>query len=184
MMTWQIGFLEFLVVEAGVFPGFGVGEAIGGDEWREEGDGDVPVGDDVEGKVSVDPRRSGGRRDQRNITLSSETPNRQNTTQRDADAVHFVSHVTFTVIILRAGHVDKAMALLAQMEAIGLRPNSVSYSYLIDALGSIGRTLEADVLFQEMIFLGFRPRIKLYNVLLRGFLKKGLLGLAVGRHFS
>ncbi|KAL6144115.1 hypothetical protein ACLB2K_054810 [Fragaria x ananassa] len=133
MMTWQIGFLEFLVVEAGVFPGFGVGEAIGGDEWRRRG------------------------------------------------MATFQSATTWKA---RAGHVDKAMALLAQMEAIGLRPNSVSYSYLIDALGSIGRTLEADVLFQEMIFLGFRPRIKLYNVLLRGFLKKGLLGLAVGRHFS
>lgn len=46
-MTWQIGFLELLVVEAGVFPGFGVGGAIGGDERREEGDGDVPVGDGV-----------------------------------------------------------------------------------------------------------------------------------------
>ncbi|CAL5408064.1 unnamed protein product [Camellia sinensis] len=80
--------------------------------------------------------------------------------------------------LCRVGDADEAMALLAQMEALGFRPNAVSYTFLITALGNVGRTLEADAIFQDMIRLGFKPGRKVYNVLLRGFLKKGLLRLA------
>lgn len=79
----------------------------------------------------------------------------------------------------KVGDIDKAMALLAQMEALGFRPNLISYIHLIEALGSIGRTSEAEAVFQEMICSGFKPRVKMYNVLLRVFLKKGLLRVAV-----
>ena len=72
------------------------------------------------------------------------------------------------------GNVDKAMSLLAKLDALGFHPSFVSYAYLIEALGSVGRTLEADCLFQEMRGFGFKPRTKLYNVLLRGCLKKGM----------
>ena len=65
------------------------------------------------------------------------------------------------------------MALLAQLDALGFHPSFILC--LIEALSSVGRTLEADCLFQEMIwFFGFEPRIKLYNAFFRGFLKKGL----------
>ncbi|KAI9156899.1 hypothetical protein LWI28_013794 [Acer negundo] len=79
----------------------------------------------------------------------------------------------------KVGDVDEAMSLLGNMEAVGFRPNLVSYGSLIEALGSVGRTLEADALFQELVSFGLKPKLRLYNVLLRGFLKKGLLGLAL-----
>lgn len=80
----------------------------------------------------------------------------------------------------KSGDLDGAMPLLAQMEAKGYRLNLISCCFFIEALGSVGRTLEAEMLFQEMIYSGFKPRLSLYNVLLRALLKKGLLGLALG----
>lgn len=80
----------------------------------------------------------------------------------------------------KSGDLDGAMPLLAQMEAKGYQLSSLPYSSLIEALGRVGRTLEAEMLFQEMIYSGFKPRLNLFNVMLRGFLKKGLLGLAIG----
>ena len=71
------------------------------------------------------------------------------------------------------------MALLAKLEALGIHPIFVSYTCLIDTLGSAGRTLEADRLFQEMIFLEFKTRIKLNNVLLIRYLIEGFLRMRV-----
>ncbi|KAH0721750.1 hypothetical protein KY290_006167 [Solanum tuberosum] len=76
------------------------------------------------------------------------------------------------------GDVDKAMRLLSEMEALGFHPSFVSYSSLIAALGSVGRTSEADAIFQEMLCSSRKPRIKVFNILLRSFLRKGLLRLA------
>ncbi|KAG6438378.1 hypothetical protein SASPL_103319 [Salvia splendens] len=76
------------------------------------------------------------------------------------------------------GEVDDAMALLSQMEALGYRPNSASYSCLIASLGDVGRTLEEDVIFQEMVISGGRPKIGLLNLMLRSCLMKGLLDLS------
>ncbi|KAL6509198.1 hypothetical protein OROGR_022508 [Orobanche gracilis] len=73
--------------------------------------------------------------------------------------------------------IDNAMALLAQMEAWGCRPNSVSYSCLITGQGDVGRTLEAEAIFQEMVMAGCRPKIRLLNYMLRSCLRKGLLDL-------
>ncbi|XP_022140899.1 pentatricopeptide repeat-containing protein At5g42310, mitochondrial-like isoform X2 [Momordica charantia] len=80
----------------------------------------------------------------------------------------------------KVGNVDAAMSVLAHMEAVGLRSSVASYAYVIEALGNVGRTLEADIIFQEMISLGCKPRASVCNALLRGFLRKGLLDLASG----
>lgn len=69
----------------------------------------------------------------------------------------------------KVGDIDRAMTLLAQLEALGFQPNLISYTLLIEALGNIGRTLEAEAVFHEMICSGFKPRVKVYNVLLRVF---------------
>lgn len=76
------------------------------------------------------------------------------------------------------GDVDKAMGLLSQMEALGFHANYLSYTSLIAALGSVGRTLEADAIFHEMLSSGRRPGVKVVNALLRSFLRKGFLRLA------
>ncbi|KAG7014862.1 Pentatricopeptide repeat-containing protein, mitochondrial, partial [Cucurbita argyrosperma subsp. argyrosperma] len=78
----------------------------------------------------------------------------------------------------KVGNVDAAMSLLSHMEAVGLHASVASYTYLIEAHGNVGRTLEADILFQEMISFGRTPRTTVCNALLRGFLRKGLLDLA------
>lgn len=80
----------------------------------------------------------------------------------------------------KVGDVDSAMSLLAHMESVGLHATMTSYTYLIEALGNVGRTLEADIIFQEMISFGCKPRTVVCNALLRGFLRKGLLDLASG----
>lgn len=78
----------------------------------------------------------------------------------------------------RVGDIDEAMVLLSQMEAKGLIPSPLSYSYLVESLGTLGRNLEAELLFVEMLSLGIKPQLRLFNTLLRGFLRKGQLGLA------
>ncbi|RZB77790.1 Pentatricopeptide repeat-containing protein CRP1, chloroplastic [Glycine soja] len=80
----------------------------------------------------------------------------------------------------KEGDLDRAMSLLSQMEAKGFHLSSTSYACLIEALGNVGRTSEADMLFKEMVCYGYKPKLNLYHSLLRGFLKKGLLGLANG----
>ncbi|KAL2349403.1 hypothetical protein Fmac_003403 [Flemingia macrophylla] len=80
----------------------------------------------------------------------------------------------------KEGDLDGAMSFLTQMEAKGFHLSTASYTCLIEALGNVGRTSEADMLFKEMVCYGYKPKLNLYNSLLRGFLKKGLLGLAHG----
>ncbi|XP_022890446.1 pentatricopeptide repeat-containing protein CRP1, chloroplastic isoform X3 [Olea europaea var. sylvestris] len=80
--------------------------------------------------------------------------------------------------LCKEGDIDSAMTLVSQMEALGYHPNSISYTCLITALGSIGRTLEADAIFNEMILSNCRPGIKVFNALLKSCLRKGLLELA------
>ncbi|XP_057527112.1 pentatricopeptide repeat-containing protein CRP1, chloroplastic-like isoform X2 [Amaranthus tricolor] len=76
------------------------------------------------------------------------------------------------------GCVDKAMLSISEMQALGIYPNLYCYYCLIEALGSVGRTLEAEMMFQEMIYFGLRPNVRIFNVLIRGFLRKGLYELA------
>ncbi|RVW41768.1 putative pentatricopeptide repeat-containing protein [Vitis vinifera] len=60
----------------------------------------------------------------------------------------------------RVGDVDKAMKLLAQMEALGFSLSLGSYTTVIEALGSVGRTLEAEAIFMEMVHLGLKPDLR------------------------
>ncbi|KAF6168906.1 hypothetical protein GIB67_038403 [Kingdonia uniflora] len=76
------------------------------------------------------------------------------------------------------GSIDKSLVLLARWEASGFRPNSMTYTCLIESLGTMGRTLEADMIFQEMRMNGYEPKVRAYNVLLKGLLRKGLLMVA------
>jgi pentatricopeptide repeat protein len=70
----------------------------------------------------------------------------------------------------KEGDIDNAMIFLAEMEALGFHPNYLSYSCLISTLGNFGRTSEAEALCQEMMLS--KPRLKVYNSLLRAFLRK------------
>ncbi|KAI3815257.1 hypothetical protein L1987_14919 [Smallanthus sonchifolius] len=76
------------------------------------------------------------------------------------------------------GNVDKAMDFLSKMEALGFHLSYVSYTGLLTALASVGRTSEVKAVFQEMVSSGFKPRQKVYNILLKGFLRRGLLKAA------
>ncbi|CBI26569.3 unnamed protein product, partial [Vitis vinifera] len=64
----------------------------------------------------------------------------------------------------RVGDVDKAMKLLAQMEALGFSLSLGSYTTVIEALGSVGRTLEAEAIFREMVHLGLKLDLRVIGV--------------------
>ncbi|KAL4583104.1 hypothetical protein LXL04_007668 [Taraxacum kok-saghyz] len=80
--------------------------------------------------------------------------------------------------LCKAGNIDRAMVYLSQMEALGFRLSYASYTCLLTTLVSVGRTLEVEAIYQEMVISGFQPRLEVYNLLLKGFLRKGLLTLA------
>ncbi|KAL1198002.1 putative pentatricopeptide repeat-containing protein [Cardamine amara subsp. amara] len=82
----------------------------------------------------------------------------------------------------RTGEIDEAMSLLAEIDSLGSFPDPLSYVSLIETLAGLGRTLEADALFQEVVRFGIHGRsysVRLYNALLSGYLRKGQLDLAV-----
>ncbi|RVW41763.1 putative pentatricopeptide repeat-containing protein [Vitis vinifera] len=60
----------------------------------------------------------------------------------------------------RVGDVDKAMKLLAQMEALGFSLSLGSYTTVIEALGSVGRTWKLRPFFMEMVHLGLKPDLR------------------------
>ncbi|KAF1001487.1 hypothetical protein AG4045_002500 [Apium graveolens] len=101
-----------------------------------------------------------------------------NNCDRDTVEISFELYNDDICTFCREGDVDDAMNVLSEMEALGFRPNYITYSCLVAALASHGRTCEAEAIFQEMLQNGFKPRLKLCNLLLRSFLRKGLLGLA------
>ncbi|KAM7499866.1 hypothetical protein LguiA_024280 [Lonicera macranthoides] len=71
--------------------------------------------------------------------------------------------------LCRVGDVDSAMAFLSEMEALGFRPNHMSYSSLTTALGGVGRTSEAEAVFREMIIiddLGMKGNRETFEILL------------------
>ncbi|CAN7016020.1 unnamed protein product [Brassica oleracea var. botrytis] len=81
----------------------------------------------------------------------------------------------------RTGGIDEAMSLLAELDSLGSQPDPRSYVTLIETLSALGRTLEADALFQEVIRSGLHGSypLRFYNALLGGYLRKGQLELAL-----
>ncbi|KAG2287387.1 hypothetical protein Bca52824_046991 [Brassica carinata] len=73
------------------------------------------------------------------------------------------------------------MSLLAELDSLGSQPDPRSYVTLIETLSALGRTLEADALFQEVIRSGLHGSypLRFYNALLGGYLRKGQLELAL-----
>ncbi|KAJ4902212.1 hypothetical protein Rs2_16163 [Raphanus sativus] len=81
----------------------------------------------------------------------------------------------------RRGGIDEAMSLLAEWDSLGSHPEPLSYVTLIETLSDLGRTLEADALFQEAIRFGLHGSypLRFYNALLGGYLRKGQLEFAL-----
>ncbi|XP_020875490.1 putative pentatricopeptide repeat-containing protein At5g36300 isoform X3 [Arabidopsis lyrata subsp. lyrata] len=81
----------------------------------------------------------------------------------------------------RTGEINEAMSLVAEIDSLGSHPDPLSYVSLIETLASLGRTLEADALFQEVVRFRINGSysVRLYNALLSGYLRKGQLELAV-----
>ncbi|XP_018483210.2 putative pentatricopeptide repeat-containing protein At5g36300 [Raphanus sativus] len=81
----------------------------------------------------------------------------------------------------KRGGIEEAMSLLAELDSLGSHPEPLSYVTLIETLSDLGRTLEADALFQEAIRFGLHGSypLRLYNALLGGYLRKGQLEFAL-----
>lgn len=75
----------------------------------------------------------------------------------------------------KAGDPTRAMQFLAMLQAIGLSAKSSTIVAVISALGSSGRIVEGEALFEEMKESGLKPRTKAYNALLKGYVKTGSL---------
>uniref|UniRef100_A0A0E0R0X8 K Homology domain-containing protein n=1 Tax=Oryza rufipogon TaxID=4529 RepID=A0A0E0R0X8_ORYRU len=69
---------------------------------------------------------------------------------------------------LDLGKMDEAMKLLSGMVSVGLKPNTVTYSTLINGYCKISRMEDALVLFKEMESSGVSPDIITYNIILQG----------------
>ncbi|XP_024007202.1 putative pentatricopeptide repeat-containing protein At5g36300 [Eutrema salsugineum] len=80
----------------------------------------------------------------------------------------------------RTGTIDEAMSLVAELDSLGSHPDPLSYVSLIETLANLGRTLEADALFQEVARFDLHGSYssRFYNALLSGYLRKGQLELA------
>lgn len=112
------------------------------------------------------------------FTVSETVENKNSFVKFNGEEISGESYNLLIRDCCREGDMDKAMAILAQMEALGFHPSVISYAHLVEGLGDVGRTLEAEAVFQEMVFWGVKPGVTMCNAMLRGCLKKGLLELA------
>eukprot|EP00897_Mesotaenium_endlicherianum_P002183 jgi/Mesen1/1993/ME000147S01090 len=70
---------------------------------------------------------------------------------------------------------QRARAVMAAMEARGIRPNARSWSTLIDAFGSVGDARSASQVFEEMKAAGILPDIIAYTALIKAHVQGGLM---------
>ena len=74
----------------------------------------------------------------------------------------------------RSGLFSEALKLFESMKSIGLRPNSVTYNTVIDAMGKGGEDLQRMTqIFKEMVKNGVRPDKVTFNSLLAGCSRAG-----------
>lgn len=76
----------------------------------------------------------------------------------------------------RLGRWDRAVALLAEAEAVGVGPDVVSYTTAIAACGEAGRWERADELLDAMQSRGVEPTVVTYTALMTAFGRAGELG--------
>ncbi|KAI3829099.1 hypothetical protein L1987_03213 [Smallanthus sonchifolius] len=65
------------------------------------------------------------------------------------------------------------------MQSVGLTPNFITYSVLLDGLCKNHRVNEALSFFGIIINSGIHPNVALYTVLIDGCCKNGKLGIAL-----
>ncbi|CAN0418210.1 unnamed protein product, partial [Ectocarpus sp. 8 AP-2014] len=58
------------------------------------------------------------------------------------------------------GRPGEALALLAKMQKVGIKPNEVSYLSVISACSRVGDWKRALLLLDEMIVMGVQPDLK------------------------
>lgn len=75
----------------------------------------------------------------------------------------------------KAGDLKRAMHFLGVAQAIGLSPKTATLVKIISVLGDLGRTEEAEAIFEEIKEMGLQPRTRAFNALLKGYVKAGSL---------
>ncbi|CAN6476417.1 unnamed protein product [Victoria cruziana] len=81
---------------------------------------------------------------------------------------------------LRVGAVDLMQVFRKhrEMKTLGIKPDVVSYTVLIDALCKIGEVEKAAGFLHKMFISGLRPSLVTYSVVMRGLCQKGKLNQA------
>ncbi|KAJ3692832.1 hypothetical protein LUZ60_011927 [Juncus effusus] len=82
----------------------------------------------------------------------------------------------------RAGQLDKAEKLFAEMGQTGLNPNVYTYTCVIDAMCRSGQLPRAQELLCQMISSGCQPNTATFNAIVRAHLKAGRAELVLQVH--
>jgi pentatricopeptide repeat protein len=73
----------------------------------------------------------------------------------------------------RAGHLDRAEEIFAQMNQSGIPPNVYTYTCIMDAMYRAGQLPRAQELFCQMIDSGCSPNTATFNAIMRAHVKAG-----------
>ncbi|KAF6148977.1 hypothetical protein GIB67_043288, partial [Kingdonia uniflora] len=75
----------------------------------------------------------------------------------------------FIVAFAKVRDLDRAIFFLAMVQGQGLNVKTGTQVVVVSALGNVGRTVEAEVIFEEMKEGGLKPMTRAYNTLLKGY---------------
>lgn len=98
-------------------------------------------------------------------------------TEIEGDKIELDSKLYNDIIVgyAKAGDPSRALHFLAMAQSYGLSPKSSTLIAIMSALGSSGRTAEAEAVFEEIKDMGLQPRTRAYNALLKAYVRAGSL---------
>ncbi|KAL2499270.1 Pentatricopeptide repeat-containing protein [Abeliophyllum distichum] len=97
--------------------------------------------------------------------------------EMEADMIELDGQLLNDIIVgfAKAGDINRALYFLGAIQGNGLSPKTSTLVTVVNELGNMGRTEEAEAVFEELKEGGLKPRTRAYNALLRGYVKVGAL---------
>jgi pentatricopeptide repeat protein len=80
------------------------------------------------------------------------------------------------------GNLEEALATCTRMTEVGIKPNVVTYSSLIDGHSKMGKMEIATAIYTEMVAKGIEPNVVTYTALIHGHAKNGSMDAAFWLH--
>ncbi|KAF5737580.1 pentatricopeptide repeat-containing protein [Tripterygium wilfordii] len=91
--------------------------------------------------------------------------------RHQGDTTSHPDHVTYTTVVsalVKAGSMDRARQVLAEMTRIGVQANRVTYNILLKGYSRLLQIGNAKELLREMVNAGIEPDVVSYNTLIDG----------------